>query len=1105
MKSIAQLIVSALAAGALLGSVASHATDISELPLKAGVLAKPNVIFAMDDSGSMDAEVMIDGNFQGYFYGNYGTLPIYPGNLPRNGSNTWDWNYFYLFPNGSGAGNRVYTDPSASYGIGIPPTTELAWTRSSSYNPLYYDSTKTYTPWSPAYVGTAVATYTDSPPAAARSHPALGTTTMALNTDLFSNATDWKFTYTVGMTIPVGSTNISCLWGTTPATTALPYTVPTSNGLCLAATSYYPATFWVKLTGSTCPSGQTCVTNYDGSLLQRYEIKPTTTSYPSGRSYAAEMQNFANWFTYYRKRRLMLAASMGQVLENITGLRMGVVAFNAQAAPTMGDSDSTVSSQNRLAITGRFYTAEGSGGTPTHSTMAYTYTQFDTNTNIVQYACQNNAMFVITDGFANDTATAPPSYSTATYGATAPYTAITANSLHDKALAYYTLRLRATTSPLVAGKVPVGAQGGSNPDNNTNLHVNTYGLTLGAKGSIYPSTVDPFVTAPTWPAPVGSSNTMIDDLWHATLNGRGQMYRATDAAGTASAVQAGLADILAQVSAQSGVAVSTVNLVRGDSRAYFGTYNPSGWVGDVVARSVNPGTGVVDSTQIWSANTLLTARDWTTRVIASSTGSSGVGFTTAAVGSLVNPGDIYGTTSKVMDYLRGDRSNEGTLFRKRTGLMGAVINSEPYISNDDGVLYVASGEGMLHAIDIKTSGDPGKELWAFVPRLALGDIGSTVSRSYAFKTQLDGSPVVGTIAGNKKLLVAGMGAAAGSFYAIDVTSPRGYDESTLASKVMWEFPAAGDSSTQAKVGQALGRPLIVKTNDDGYVVLVTSGYNSTADGKGRMWMLNASTGAVIKEFTVADGSLANETGLAHITAYDEGDGTARYVYGGDLLGNVWSFDLKDKTSPSKLAALTGPTGVAQSVTAAPEVAKVEGFRVVIVPTGRILGVGDFANNNVQSIYAIKDGSTLSPARSSLVAKTYTRGNPDTLTGSTVDWNTQRGWYMDLPAGEHANTRPSITYGGVAFVTNVNGGTDCSAASYLYLIDVKTGGKFADSDFIGAQISAVAGAAAVTTVVTSDGKARGLVQDYNGLPKPPKSWNPPPIPASKTSWREIRRQ
>ncbi|MEN9628885.1 MAG: hypothetical protein RJA10_2112 [Pseudomonadota bacterium] len=1061
MKIAINFVISLAALGALLGATASQATNVAELPLKASVLAKPNVIFGMDESGSMDAEVMIDGTFQGWFYGNYQSTDLYPGGTRRTGAVSADWALFYLFPNGTGAGNRVYADPSSAYGYAIPPTNEVAWTRSSDYNTIYYDSSKTYVPWSPGYVsGGSATSFSAASATAAKSHPVNGTTTMALNANLTNNTSNWKFTFLAGMTIPAGATDVQCHFASFPG--GLPYTVPTSRGLCSASLTYYPATFWKKQ--SCTVDGTSCITNYDGQTLKRYEIKAGNT-FPSGRTYTAELQNFANWFTYYRKRRLMLGAAMGQVLENLTGLRMGVVAFNNRVSPTMFDADATSAAANRLAVTGKFYTAEGSGGTPTHNTMSYIRSEFDTNTNIIQYACQRNSSFIITDGFANDAAVAPPAYSQATYGANAPYAATAASSLADKALAYFTLRLRASgASALPAGRVPLGNQSVPNPDPNTNLHLTTYALTLGMKGTIWPNVVSPFVTAPTWPAPVSNTATMIDDLWHATINGRGQMYMATDAAGTAAAIRAGLQDILSQTGAQGGVAVSTVNLQRGDSLAYFGTYNPAGWTGDLTANVIDPSTGTVSGTAIWSAGNLLLARNWTTRVIASHNGSTGVPFTEANVGSLVNPASAWGVTSDVMNYLRGDRSQETTTFRTRTSLIGAVINSEPAVSREDGVAYVASGEGMLHAVD--TRDEPGKELWAYVPRAVLPDLGQTTARAYSFKTQLDGSPVIGKTGSSSKLLVAGMGAAGRGYYAIDVSNPRGLNESALASKVKWEFPSASDSAMQAKVGQTLGKPVVVRLGDGTYTVLVTSGYNNTSDGKGRLWMLNPSTGAVVHEFVTSDGTLAVESGLTQVSPFVEGDGSVRYVYGGDLLGNVWRFDLATKGAPFKMAVLKDASGNLQPVTAAPELLSHAGKRIVLIGTGRLLDISDFGSTGVQSFYAIADGATLSNARSALVQQVYTRST-DTITTNPVNWSTTRGWYMDLPAGEQENTRPVLTRGAIAFITNVAGSSDCSASSYLYVLDVLNGQRYPGSAYVGSQISATVNSSGLNALLTAD--------------------------------------
>ncbi len=1099
MKIAANFVVSLATLGALLGSSASQATNLAELPLKASVLAKPNVVFAMDESGSMDAEVMIDGKFQGWVYGNYGTTAaLYVNNQPRDGSNGFDWNMFYLFPNGAVPGGKVYAEPSTQYNYSIPPTPQLAWTRSSDYNSIYYNTSKTYRPWAPGYVtGSAATSFGNADPAAARSHPVNGTSTFALNANFTGNTTDTKFTFTAGMTIPAGTTGLSCYNnGTVPANAAA--AINLTQGMCKGSMTYYPATFWKK---ETCTAdGTSCVTNFDGFTLKRYEIKAGTT-FPSGRSYADELQNFANWYTYYRKRRLMLGAAMGEVLENMNGLRMGVVAFNSHVAPTMYDADGITPSSNRLAVSGQFYKAEGSGGTPTHATMAYIRGQFDTNTNIIQYACQRNSSFIITDGFANDAAVAPPAYNAATYGSGVPYQTTYGSSLADKALAHFTLRLRQTASPLPAGRVPLADQTKVNPDPNTNLHLTTYALTLGMKGTLWPTAVDPFTTAPTWPAPVSNTPSMIDDLWHATINGRGQMYGSNDATGTATAIRAGLLDILSQTGAQSSIAVTNPNLQRGDGYAYRGVYNPAGWTGDVTANAIDRNTADISASAAWSASALLLARSWSSRVIASHDGTAGVSFSAGAVGHLVNPGNTWGVTTEVMNYLRGDRSLEGSKFRTRASLLGAVINAEPFASREDGIVYVASGEGMLHAID--TQAEPGKELWAYVPRAVLPDIGQTTARSYAFRTQLDGGPIVGRTGTSSRLLVAGMGAAGRSYYAIEVSNPRSLSEAQLASAARWEFPAATDSTTQAKVGQTVGQPTIVRVTGGAYSVLVTSGYNNTADGKGRVWMLDPATGAVQHEFTVAAGSLSGESGLAHISGFVEDDGSVRYAYGGDLLGNLWRFDLVAKTEPLQMAVLKDASGNLQPVTAPPLITYHKGKRIVLVGTGRLLDIGDFGGSATQSFYGIADGSTLPNARTALVAQIYNKGT-DTMTSNTVDWTSGRGWYLDLPVGEQANTRPAIDQGLVAFVTNVAGSSDCSASSYLYVLNVLDGSKSPDISYVGKTLSATSNSTGAALLRTIDGRTIASTQTFNGEAKTDLVAPPAKINATKNAWRDVRR-
>lgn len=297
-------------------------------------------------------------------------------------------------------------------------------------------------------------------------------------------------------------------------------------------------------------------------------------------------------------------------------------------------------------------------------------------------------------------------------------------------------------------------------------------------------------------------------------------------------------------------------------------------------------------------------------------------------------------------------------------------------------------------------------------------------------------------------------------------------------------------------------------------MLVTSGYDngqSIGDGKGRLWVLNASTGAVIKTFRTTAGAAGAESGLAQVAAFRQADGTVRYAYGGDVLGNVWRFDLQrtaaGELDAELLATLKDSTGNAQPVTATPELATISGRRVVLVGTGRLLDIGDFGSALTQSFYAIADDNTLATlanARNSLVAQVYTRSATSQLTTNPVSWATNRGWYFDLPAGEQANTDPIVTYGAVGFVTNVSGGTDCSQQSYLYLVDIGTGSHVVDSTFVSEQISVNANSSRVITLRVVDGSIISTTHRSDGTLYQRKLPLGQTISPSKNAWKEIRR-
>ncbi len=1142
MKTTTQLFVSAAAAAALAFVAAAHATNLAELPLKVSALAKPNVIFGMDDSGSMDWETVLrthDGLVWWDGTAATGTSWDTVNNRPLEISTTFN-PMSYLFPLGTATGAALYGSGHPN-GRGIPPIAQLAWARSSAFNPLYYNTTVTYAPWSKAYVDGAERSYANAPTGAAPSHPAVaGAPTLNVGANWDSGnpnwtTTDFRFRVLAGMALPVGtrvvaSTSTSGICSGTTEQTLTAVTVVPNGASCRASIPYYPATFWQR---TVCPVGDTscvpapdctaedpkanptasCIAAPDGvGKLRRYEIKVGNT-FPSGRTHAEELQNFANWFTYYRKRKLMLAGAMGQAMEPITGMRLGVVPFNNRGTVTMWDADGTNPASNKLAAAGRFYVNGMSPvGTPTHATMQHIGNQFNTNTSIIQYACQRNSMFVVTDGFANAHSITTPSYTAAPADGAPPFATTHANSLADLALAYYRIRPR---TDLPAGLVPPGDPNRKNPITNTNLHVTTYAITLGARGSLYPTAsnpfaVDVFANPPTWPTPVADSPTMIDDLWHATVNGRGLMYLANEAKAMGRAIQESFNDILSQEGSQASIGVSSVNLGRGDDNAYLGVYNVRGWTGDLTRNQVNSGTGEVTSTQTWpkSAAAQLAERAWTGRLVFTSNDTSGLDISDAGVAAIV------GSTAKV-NWIRGDRSAEGTSLRARPSLIGAVINAEPVVARGDKVVYLASGEGLLHAFD----SDTGAELWAYHPAETLAAAGASAERGWVFRTLLDATPTFAQTSTSSKLLVGGLGAAGRSYYALDVSNPRPANLGAATGLFKWRFPKASDTTNAALMGYTVGSPVVAKVGTS-HKVLVTSGYDnglSIGDGQGRLWMLNAETGAVEKTFvtTAAGVSAGDEAGLAFVSAFRELDGTTRYVYGGDLKGNLWRFDLATggagPHAGALVATLRDGSGNAQPVTSAPELIWMSGKRVILIGTGRLLDLDDLGSKTTrQSFYAIADGATLTNARTGLVARSYVAANETgsttstPLTGADFDWNTQRGWYFDLPVDEHANTNPVVTYGAVVFVTNKQGSSDCSQFSYLYLVDIGSGKKSPDSTFVKTLISDRATSSRVITLRTVNGKIVGTTHKSDNSVYQRELPLGMTIPPSKNAWRELRR-
>ena len=681
---------------------------------------------------------------------------------------------------------------------------------------------------------------------------------------------------------------------------------------------------------------------------------------------------------------------------------------------------------------------------------------------VIQYACQKNAAFIVTDGYANQSAyPAPPAYNASTWGASKPFKTTTAKSLADLGLGYYTINSR---TDLTAGRVAADTlTTDCTVDSNTNLHMNTYALTLGVHGDLFGSTTYPTVnatanactTAPTWVDPTTATNNtkQIDDLWHATISGRGQMFSADNPDDLITYVKAAFMDIVFRAGSQSAIAVANVNMTQTNDSAYGSSFNPQTWFGDVQKYSVNLTTGVVNNTSpVWSARDKLDVKAWATRKIF----TLGEDFGTTIKPTLPTGSESGATVATLIDYLKGDRSKEinGTnvnqYYRLRTHVLGDAINSEPLIAN--GIVYQATNDGMLHALN-ETSGE---EVWAYVPSQNIPSLGNLSLKTYNHQYFVDGTPTAGVYnktAGDKTMLVGGLGAGSFGYYAIDVTS-------TATPVAKWEFPKiAADAKNGGRT--SISKPRIIATKDTShpYVVVITSGYNngtgtvggvaqSGGDGKGHIWVLDPATGARITELTTSSGTTADPVGLSSFAAFvadATSDNRVSYLYGGDEQGNVWKIDATSSVTSwtiSKFAAIGRP------ITVKPEISSSStGNPIVLFGTGRLFGTTDLINTDTQGFYAIQDWQLTSAT--TIIPTNLTRLDASgaeaqsrliTYTGTCHSWNDtgNNGWYFDFPeGGERVVGDPKIGLGHIAFNSNLMSANACSSASYAYWLSLNT--------------------------------------------------------------------
>ncbi|GAB3343419.1 PilC/PilY family type IV pilus protein [Marilutibacter aestuarii] len=803
---------------------------------------------------------------------------------------------------------------------------------------------------------------------------------------------------------------------------------------------------------------------------------------PNGRTEAAEITNYATWYSYYRTRMKSAKAGAGAAFGDLNGgnYRVGFTTIWGPNAASQNEEflinvgsnnglfENRNGSVNRSTWFNRLYEARATNGTPLQSALnrmgsyysddlsGYSGATGPYGPESTPLACRQNFSILTTDGYwnsgevdkGNSDGQDGPTYvdedgNSYGYTASAPYTDGRSRTLADVAMHYWKTDLMPNMDNIVPASTlnPAFWQ-----------HMVTFGVSLGLKGTLPQTSVADVLrdgaSGFNWPDPTDNEDDhRIDDLLHAAVNGHGAFAAASNPVEFANALRSALATIDERTSSGSNIAFNSSTLTNG-TVSYSSNFVAGQWTGDVIAYST-ASSGVV-TPPLWKASTGIP------------TGSRNIltygGTTGTRTGTTAFPTTAQETvlTTPIANYIKGNRAGEGTTYRARSSLFGDIVNSSPvYVeSGTDKTIYVGANDGMLHAINAVD----GTERFTYVPRLLDMSRLKELSRRVDFVHQyfVDGPVVVSTRTQTpgKNLLVGTLGRGGRGVYGLDVTNPTTFASTGRS----WEY--AGDND----MGMVLGKPLIAKVNlsgTDTMVAIVGNGINSP-NGRSALFVINLETGALVQKIatnTEVDNGLSMPSGVDA-----NGDGRIDTVYAGDLQGNVWRFDLSATTSStwsaSRLFTATysaDPTRrqpITGGITVAYNPATYNPW--VFFGTGRYILETDPSDVSVQTWYGIEDSGTAVTGRSALKERSIELagvlgGNPVRAFGESVagDMNTLKGWYVDLltppsdtAEGERMIGDQFVVSGNVLVASSiipVSDGCDTTGRGYLNFIDAFTGG------------------------------------------------------------------
>lgn len=232
------------------------------------------------------------------------------------------------------------------------------------------------------------------------------------------------------------------------------------------------------------------------------------------------------------------------------------------------------------------------------------------------------------------------------------------------------------------------------------------------------------------------------------------------------------------------------------------------------------------------------------------------------------------------------------------------------------VVYAGANDGILHGFRTgsysgttydNTTND-GQEVLAFVPNTVYANLPKLTNPVYNHEYFVDGSPSSTDLFYNNvwhTWLVSGLGGGGKAVFALDVSDPANFPKTTdtagaIATKASAIVKGEWDTTTLTNLGNLYGTPQIRRMHNGQWAIIFGNGYGSVA-GKGGIYIMpiNSSSGAIGTPIFLdtGAGSLVTPNGISYVEPTDlDDDNIIDYIYAGDLLGNVWRFDVTSSTS-----------------------------------------------------------------------------------------------------------------------------------------------------------------------------------------------------------------